>query len=65
MTALGWELLLLALMMQIPAVRQAFGITLPSLSDLALISAIGLMVMTVIEASKILLRRYKGATKAT
>lgn len=62
--ALVWELLLIALLVQIPAVRQAFGITLPSLADLALISAIGLMVMAVIEASKILLRRYRRATSA-
>ncbi|MEN8167407.1 MAG: cation-translocating P-type ATPase [Pseudomonadota bacterium] len=62
--ALVWELLLIVLLVQIPAVRQAFGITLPSLADLALISAIGLMVMAVIEASKILLRRYKRAVAA-
>ncbi len=57
--ALFWEVLLIALIIQLPAVRQAFGITLPSVSDLALISAIGLVVMSLIEATKILLRRHR------
>ena len=57
--ALFWEVLLIALIIQLPAVRQAFGITLPSVSDLALISAIGLVVMSLIEATKIMLRRHR------
>jgi Ca2+-transporting ATPase len=56
--ALAWELALIAILVQIPAVRQAFGITVPSAADLALVAAIGLFIMIVIEASKILLRRY-------
>jgi Ca2+-transporting ATPase len=56
--ALAWELALIAVLVQFPAVRQAFGITVPSTADLALVAAIGLFIMVVIEASKILLRRY-------
>lgn len=47
--ALAWELVLIAVLVQIPAVRQAFGIAIPSAADL---------VMVVIEASKVILRRY-------
>ena len=57
--ALAWELVIIVLVVQIPAVRQAFGITLPSLHDLAIICVIGLTVMAVIEATKILLRRHR------
>jgi len=57
--ALAWELLLIAAIVQIPAVRQAFGIGIPALADIILIAAIGLMVMAVIETTKVLLRRYR------
>ena len=59
--ALAWELALIATLVQIPAVREAFGIAIPSAPDLALVSAIGLFIMVVIEASKVLLRRYVGS----
>ncbi len=57
--ALIWEVLLIALIVQLPAIRQAFGITLPSVADLVLIAVIGLVVMSLIEATKILLRRHR------
>lgn len=57
--ALAWELVLIVVIMQIPAVREAFGIRLPALSELALVGAISLLVMAVIEATKVLLRRHK------
>jgi Ca2+-transporting ATPase len=60
--ALAWELALIAILVQIPAVRQAFGITVPSAANLALVAAIGLSIMVVIETSKILLRRYMANT---
>jgi Ca2+-transporting ATPase len=59
-TALAWELLLIALIVQLPAVRQAFGITFPTLADLALIATIGVILMLLIEATKILLRRQRS-----
>lgn len=43
------DVVLIAVLVQIPAVRQAFGIAIPSAADL---------VMVVIEASKVILRRY-------
>ena len=63
--ALAWELVIIALIVQIPAVRHAFGITLPTLPDLAIICAIGLTVMAIIEATKILLRRHRQAATAS
>ncbi len=63
--ALAWELALIAFLVQIPAVRQAFGITIPSAADLALVSVIGLFIMVLIEASKVLLRRYWGKPVTT
>jgi Ca2+-transporting ATPase len=62
--AVIWEVLIIALIVQLPAVRQAFGITLPSLTDLAIISVIGLVVMSLIEATKILLRRHRLSERA-
>jgi Ca2+-transporting ATPase len=59
--ALAWEVVLIAALVQIPSVRQAFGIVLPSAADLTLIAAIGLMMMMIIEATKVLLRRYRAA----
>ena len=48
LSALVGELLLIALLVRIPAVRQAFCITLPSLADLALIATISLIVFAII-----------------
>jgi Ca2+-transporting ATPase len=58
--ALAWEVVLIVVLIQIPAIRQAFGIAIPSMTDLMLLSAIGIMVMAIIEASKMLLRRYSA-----
>jgi Ca2+-transporting ATPase len=55
--ALTWELVLIAVLIQIPSVREAFGIMKPSFSDLELIIAFGLIVFIIIEATKILLRK--------
>jgi Ca2+-transporting ATPase len=57
--ALAWELLLIAVILQVPAIRQAFGIVIPALADVILIAAIGLAVMAVIETTKVALRRYR------
>jgi Ca2+-transporting ATPase len=55
--ALAWELLLITVLVQIPAVREAFGIHKPSFSDLTLIVAFGLVVFAIIEATKLILRK--------
>ncbi len=57
--ALGWELVLVAVLVQIPAVREAFGINLPTLTELTLVSAVGLLVFILIEATKLVLRKRK------
>lgn len=61
--ALGWELVLVAVLVQIPAVREAFGITVPTLAELALVSAVGLLVFVLIEATKLVLRK-KSAVRS-
>jgi len=55
--ALAWELSLITVLVQIPAVREAFGIHKPSFSDLTLIVAFGLVVFAIIEATKVILRK--------
>jgi Ca2+-transporting ATPase len=58
--ALGWELLLVAVLIQIPAVREAFGIRLPAVSDLAVMAGFGLLVFSIIEITKVWLRRRQA-----
>lgn len=55
--ALAWEIGLIAVLIQIPSIRDAFGITKPSFSDLTIMVAFGLVVFTNIEVTKIILRR--------
>jgi len=55
--ALGWELILIAVIIQIPTVRETFGITIPSFYDLAIIIAFGMIIFALIEATKAILRR--------
>jgi len=55
--ALCWELALVAVLIQIPSVREAFGIIIPSFSDIAIIIVFGLVVMFIIEATKVVLRK--------
>jgi Ca2+-transporting ATPase len=50
--AIAWELGLIALLIQFPAVRDAFGITIPSIADMGLICAIGIGIVIVIEIAK-------------
>jgi Ca2+-transporting ATPase len=50
--AIGWELALIAVLIQFPAVRNAFGITMPSASDFGLIFALGVGIVVVIEMAK-------------
>jgi len=55
--ALVWEIGLIAVLIQIPSVRDAFGITKPSFSSLTLIVSFGLVVFAIIEVTKVILRR--------
>ncbi len=62
--ALAWELTLIAVLVQIPFVREAFGINKPSFHDLAVIIGFSLVVFILIEATKLVLRR-KAQNKGT
>jgi len=55
--ALAWEIGLIMVLIQISSVRDAFGITKPSFSDLAIIVGFGLVVFAIIEVTKVILRR--------
>lgn len=55
--ALAWEVVLIAVLIQIPSVREAFGIMKPSFSDMAIILGFGLAVFATIEATKVILRK--------
>ncbi len=61
--ALIWEMVLIGVLIQIPSVREAFGIMKPSLSDLALIFVFGLLVFVIIEVTKVILRKKVVATR--
>lgn len=55
--AVVWELIMITVLIQIPTVRDAFGITKPSASDLGIILGIGVVVFLSMEAMKAILRR--------
>ena len=55
--AIGWELLLIAVLIQFDAVRESFGIAMPTFSDVAFVLALGFGVMVSIEIVKAVLRR--------
>jgi Ca2+-transporting ATPase len=55
--AIAWEIGLITVLIQIPSVRDAFGITKPSFFDLAIIVGFGLVVFALMEVTKVILRR--------
>jgi Ca2+-transporting ATPase len=63
--AIVWELVLVAGLLQIPALREAFGIRLPSLADLAVVTGISIAVLLSMEALKAVLRRRAGTAAGT
>jgi len=54
--AIGWELVLFGALVQLDAVRETFGIRMPTLTDLAMALAVSAFVVAVIEATKAYLR---------
>ena len=54
--AMGWELALLAVLIQFESVRETFGIRMPSWSDVGLALAISAFVVAAIELTKAFLR---------
>jgi P-type Ca2+ transporter type 2C len=55
--AIVWELAMLVVLLQFDAVRDAFGIAMPSWSSVGFVLATGVAIMLTIEAAKIVLRR--------
>lgn len=63
--AIGWELLLIAVLLQFDAVRESFGIAMPTFSDVAFVVALGFGVMVSIEVVKAVLRRRASPASAS
>ncbi|MGH8730418.1 MAG: cation-translocating P-type ATPase [Burkholderiales bacterium] len=55
--AIGWELALIAVLLQFETVREAFGIQLPTLTDVGFVLALGIGIFITIEIAKAALRR--------
>jgi Ca2+-transporting ATPase len=62
--AIGWELALIAVLVQFDSVREAFGINMPTLANVAFVMALGLGVSISIELVKWALRRRHVARLA-
>jgi P-type Ca2+ transporter type 2C len=62
--AVAWEGLLILGLMQLPLVREAFGVNLPGLRDLAIIAGFGLLVFLSLELVKALIRRRLRQARA-
>jgi Ca2+-transporting ATPase len=54
--AIAWELLLIAVLLQFSAVRESFGIAMPSMRDVGIIVAMGFGVLISVEILKAVLR---------
>ena len=54
--AIVWELALLAVLIQFPAVRETFGIRMPTWPDVGMVLAVGALVVVAIELAKAYLR---------
>ena len=59
--AIVWELGLIAVLIQFPAVRDAFGIAMPSASDIGMIVGLGVIVAVAIEVAKFVFRTKERA----
>jgi len=55
--AIGWELALIAVLLQFDAVREAFGINMPTPGDVVSVVALGIGVLLSIEIVKAVMRR--------
>jgi len=62
--AIAWELVLIVVLMQFPAVREGLGIGLPSASDLGIILALGVGIAIAIELAKIKFRTKESTRNA-
>lgn len=57
--ALVWELVLIAVLIHLPTIREAFGVNLPAVPEILAISGFGLLVIAAMEATKAVLRRAR------
>jgi len=64
LVAIGWELALIAVLVQFESVREAFGINMPTWGEVGFVVAVGLGVMATIETAKVMLRRRTSALVA-
>jgi Ca2+-transporting ATPase len=58
--AILWEIVLIFVLVQLPSVREAFGIVMPSFSMLKVILGFGLVVFISMELIKVILRKRLG-----
>jgi len=65
LAAVVWEIVLIAVLLQFPTVRDSFGIDIPSWADLTTIGLFGLAIFVLMEAIKVLLRRKAAANPGT
>jgi Ca2+-transporting ATPase len=63
--ALVWEFALIAFLVQLPTVRDAFGIIKPSAADIGIILAFGVIVFISMEVVKAVLRKKMAKLAAT
>jgi len=60
--AIAWEVLLIGILIQFEAVRDAFGIVMPSISEVGFIVALGIGISASIEVAKWMLRTRLAAS---
>jgi Ca2+-transporting ATPase len=58
--AIGWELLLIAVLLQFDAVRDAFGIAMPSMQQVGIVLGVALGILVSVEIVKAVLRARKA-----
>ena len=62
--AIGWELTLIAVLVQFEPVREAFGINMPKWGDVGFVVALGAVIVASIEIQKWVLRKRHHARLA-
>jgi Ca2+-transporting ATPase len=62
--AIAWELMLIAVLLQFGAVRESFGIAMPSMRDVGIILVMGFGVLISVEIVKAVLRARKAPEQA-
>ncbi len=62
--AIGWELLLIGVLIQFPIIRDAFGINMPTVSTIGLIIGFACVVFILMEVVKAILRKKMQRNKA-